>query len=320
VEDQFPSSHLTNENVTPVHIPLLPPTFMEEMKESDHIYKKYQLSIISQIPILVKRNFITLRRDQFLMHCRLLMHVMIGFIIGGFYRNVGNEASLVFDNFSLLFFTLIFIAFAAQSSMVVSFPAEVPIIRRESFNGWYSVKAYYIAHTLTDIPVQLASAILYCLIVYLMSNQPRDWHRFALFLSVCITTSLLSQSMGYLVGTLLKVQNGVIFGPLSMMPWVILSGYFLHMRDAPIFLQWTFKVSYLRYALEGLMLSIYSYDRPHLPCSEDYCHFISPTRFLQELDMGTSEFSTNMSFILTMLISFKVLSYYALVYQLKHKR
>lgn len=35
-------------------------------------------------------------------------------------------------------------------------PSEIPIISREYFNRWYSLKSYYLAVTVADIPLQVS--------------------------------------------------------------------------------------------------------------------------------------------------------------------
>lgn len=38
---------------------------------------------------------------------------------------------------------------------MISVPNEIPVIKREYFNRWYSLKAYYFATLIGDIPVQV---------------------------------------------------------------------------------------------------------------------------------------------------------------------
>lgn len=57
---------------------------------------------------------------QLFMRLRLYLHILFGFCIGCFYRGIGNDAALVFDNFSLLFFCLMFLMFTAFSAMIMA--------------------------------------------------------------------------------------------------------------------------------------------------------------------------------------------------------
>ncbi|KAK9508093.1 hypothetical protein O3M35_007830 [Rhynocoris fuscipes] len=310
-----------DEQKTPVKAPLIPPANNDDISKQQTEYTKFHISFCGQVAILVKRTCITLIRDKFHMYCRLVMHLIIGLLIGTFFYGIGNDAGRVYNNFSLLFFSTIFQAFAALQSMVISFPLEVPIIRREYFNRWYSVRAYYLANSLADFPIQIGCSILYCSVVYWMSGQPNEWYRFFMFMFMCAIVALLAQSMGYLIGSSMKVMNGVVFGPLAIMPWVMMSGYFIHMRDSPYWSRPFFKASYFRHGLEGLATSIYGYSRPSLPCvSEDYCHFVSPKKFLKELDMLDVSYLTNVAVISALYAFIKILTYFVLVYQLRHKR
>ncbi|XP_014259541.1 ATP-binding cassette sub-family G member 1-like [Cimex lectularius] len=303
----------------------LSPIFVSNSKKDMIVAKheksrKFNAPFCDQVLLLVHRIFLTLMRDKFHILCRLLTHLFIGVLIGIFYFNIGNDAGRVFNNFSLLFFSAIFLAFAALQSMIISFPQEVPIIRREHFNSWYSVKAYYLANTLADFPIQVSSAMVYCTIVYWMSAQPGEWYRFFLFLFMCTMVSLLAQSIGYLLGSSMRVINGVVFGPLSIMPAVMMSGYFIQMRDSPMWSRPFFKLSYIRHCLEGLVVAIYGYSRTNLPCvSEDYCHYVTPKKFLKELDM-TEDYMTNSLMIVFMFVVVKIITYFVLLYQIRNKR
>lgn len=49
----------------------------------------------------------------------------------------------------------------------------------------------------------------------------------------------------------------MIFGPLTILPFLIFSGFFVQFRDAHPYLRWLFHLSFLKYGFEGVMIAIY---------------------------------------------------------------
>lgn len=77
---------------------------------------------------------------------------------------------------------------------------------REHFNRWYSLKAYYVAMTLADAPVQIGCTLIYVGITYLMTAQPLELYRFGLFFAICMMTAFVAQSFGLFVSALFSVK------------------------------------------------------------------------------------------------------------------
>lgn len=69
--------------------------------------------------ILMAAHFFVMRM-QTLTHTRIVVHVLLGLLVGLLYFGIGNEASKVFSNVSLLFFNHLVIIFTATMATVLT--------------------------------------------------------------------------------------------------------------------------------------------------------------------------------------------------------
>lgn len=170
----------------------------------------------------------------------------------------------------------------------------MPVLLKENFNRWYSLKSYYLAITLSDIPFQVrfigkrykrnvhircttnkwlfsrsfqtVFCILYVSVIYFLTSQPADVTRFFMFLGTCLLISFVAQSVGLVVGAAMNVQNGVFLAPVMSVPFLLFSGFFVSFDAIPVYLRWITYLSYIRYGFEGTALTIYGYGREKLKC------------------------------------------------------
>lgn len=80
-------------------------------------------------------------------------------------------------------------------------------------------------------------------------------------------------------------QNGMFMGPVLSVPLMLLSSYGMGWGDEPVpaLIRLAMNFSYLRYGLEGIIVTIYGLDRETLPCSTDYCHLREPKSLLKHV-------------------------------------
>ncbi|KPU73027.1 uncharacterized protein Dana_GF15020, isoform B [Drosophila ananassae] len=270
----------------------------------------------TQFWILLKRSFRTILRDRMLTHMRLFSHVIVGAIIGMIYYDVGGEASKIMSNAGCIFFVSLFTTFTAMMPTILTFPTEMSVFVREHLNYWYSLKAFYFAKTIADMPFQIVFSSVYVLVVYYLTSQPMELERVSMFVLICVLNSLVAQSLGLLIGAGMNIETGVFLGPVTTIPTILFSGFFVNFDTIPGYLQWVTYVSYVRYGFEGAMVAIYGMDREKLQCNQIYCHYRSPKKFLEEMSMDNALFWVDAVALVGIFFALRIIAYFVLRWKL----
>ncbi|KAH8282186.1 hypothetical protein KR054_006046 [Drosophila jambulina] len=282
--------------------------------------ERYPTSQFHQFWVVLKRTLLFSYRDWTLMYLRLFAHLLVGFLIGALYYDIGNDGAKVLSNLGFLFFNMLFLMYTSMTITILSFPLEMPVLLKENFNRWYSLKSYYLAISVADLPFQAIFCVIYVSIVYYFTSQPWELFRFSMFLSACLLISFVAQSVGLVVGAAMNVQNGVFLAPVMSVPFLLFSGFFVSFDAIPVYLRWITYLSYIRYGFEGTALATYGYGREKLRCFQTYCHFKSPITTLEELDMVNANFTLDIVALVVIFVVLRVSAYLFLRWKLKTVR
>lgn len=71
------------------------------------------------------------------------------------------------------------------------------------------------------------------------------------------------KGIGYVVGAYYKdnLPASVFLAPLSIIPWMLISGIFIKIESLPVYIQALTWVCYIRFGIEGLLITLYGYNR-----------------------------------------------------------
>lgn len=291
-------------------------TVMEEITSPE----RYPTSQTHQFFVVLKRTLLFNFRDWTLMYLRLFAHLLVGCLIGALYYDIGNDGAKVLSNLGFLFFNMLFLMYTSMTITILSFPLEMPVLLKENFNRWYSLKSYYLAITVSDIPFQAIFCIIYVTLVYWFTSQPWVLWRYSMFLTACLLISFVAQSVGLVVGAAMNVQNGVFLAPVMSVPFLLFSGFFVSFDAIPVYLRWMTYLSYIRYGFEGTALATYGYGREKLKCYQTYCHFKAPSTTLEELDMTNADYKLDIIALVIIFFILRVSAYLFLRWKLKTAR
>ncbi|XP_058056486.1 ATP-binding cassette sub-family G member 1-like [Anopheles bellator] len=287
-------------------------------KSVDGSYQRYALTTRQQLAVLLRRAATCTLRDSFQFKARILINIAIALLTSVAFYNAGNNADRILANTAVLIINLYAIFFTSIVSAVLVYPREAASFVLESKNNWYSLRAYYWAKIIVELPTLVLSSSVFFLIVYYFTSQPLEWLRIGTFALVCLLFGWISQMLGLLLGSLLPVQSSVFVSILIMVPASLFSGFFVPLRDASALLMPLLYVSFVRYAFEGAMHAIYGFGRPDLDCPEVFCYFRKLRRFLDFVSLPDLPYGYDLLALLAWIVLLMVAVYASLRRRIKH--
>ncbi|CAG9854002.1 unnamed protein product [Phyllotreta striolata] len=276
----------------------------------------YPTSFWTQFIILLSRMGKQTRRNKTMLYIQFFHHLMSGLLIGGIFFGTGNEASQIYSVFKYCISINVFFMYTHVMSPVLLFPLEVKLLRREYFNRWFSLKPYFLAVTIINIPILLMGGIFFAIISFFLSGQPLEFERLFWFSLVGLNVGLASQGLGYTIGATFDILNGSVVAPHILALVLALGVYGMGYKDGiESFMKVIISFSYMRFGLVGTAGSLFN-NRSNIPCEGTYCHYRNSEVLMADMGMGGTKPSYQFAYIMIFTVIFRVLAYLALKYRM----
>ncbi|XP_054264069.1 ATP-binding cassette sub-family G member 1-like [Macrosteles quadrilineatus] len=262
--------------------------------------------------ILVRKTIKLMFRDWTVVYLKLILHVVVGLMIGALFQKCGMDGDKSISNVGYFICSAVYLSYTSLMPAILKFPSELNVIKKEQFNHWYKLRTFYIAFQITNIPMQMIFCVIYVGISYYLTSQILERDRFLMFLVVNAFVIVISECMGLGLGTSINPVNGIFLGAVGICFMILMAGFLALLKDMPRILYYAAYVSYLRYALEAMVVAIYGYGRRNLYCEQNYCHYRSPAAVMTELDMVYGDYWRDISMLSIIAVVSILYAYYSL--------
>ncbi|KAJ9670332.1 hypothetical protein PVL29_026711 [Vitis rotundifolia] len=219
-----------------------------------HLGPKFANSFLDEIWILMRRNFINIRRTPELFLSRLLVLTVMGVMMATMFTNPGADIQGITSRLSFFIFTVCLFFFSSNDA-VPAFIQERFIFVRETGHNAYRASTYTIAGLITYLPFFAVQAGVYAGIVWfaLKLRGPFYYSLIVLYMSLLSTNSFVVFVSSVVPNYILGYAAVIAFTAL----FFLFCGYFLNGDDIPPYWKWMNKVSTMTYPYEGLLMNQY---------------------------------------------------------------
>ncbi|EDW19319.1 ATP-binding cassette sub-family G member 1 [Drosophila mojavensis] len=288
---------------------------LEQVKVfSQHLQtERRDISGVQQFLVLMRVMLLRTMRARLALAIQLLHHTLCGLFFGLIFFQLGNQGGRMFDHLKFCIGAVLMIVYTQVMVPILSYPAEVKVVKKETFNRWYSLMPYYMALSVSRLPLQVLLNLTFMAMTYWMSGLPEQMWRFCIFVAVGLMISLVAEGMGLAIGATFSITNGSVVGPMIIAPLMGLAIYgFDFASQIPGAMNVLMKFSYVRVGVVALILAVFGFQREELDCDEIYCHFSDPRVLLKFLDVDKVSILHQFGLLAMLMIFFRVIVYISL--------
>ncbi|KAK4437075.1 ABC transporter G family member 6 [Sesamum alatum] len=249
------SDYTVNENDYITHSSLHPGT----VAAYQHLGPKFANSFVSETWILMRRNFISIRRTPELFLSRLLVLTVMGIMMATLFWKPKDNVQGITNRLSFFIFTVCLFFFSSNDA-VPAFIQERFIFIRETSHNAYRASSYTIAGLITYLPFLALQAAVYATIVWfpLQLEGPFEYFLLVLYMSLISTNSFVVFVSSVVPNYILGYAAVIAFTAL----FFLFCGYFLDSHAIPGYWKWMHYISTMTYPYEGLLMNEFQRPEP----------------------------------------------------------
>ena len=161
--------------------------YQDKMKTS-RLKSRYLVSYGAQLRLGIVRGFQRLIGNSAFNNARVIASIIRGVVIGTLYLKISTFTSGAFSRSGVLYFALLLNSLAAMSQIGLSFGHREIFLKHKNYSfGHLSVEACQ--NVFTELPASGLVAVIFCTIVYFLSDLNRTAGQFFLFMLLILLST-----------------------------------------------------------------------------------------------------------------------------------
>ncbi|ONK63952.1 uncharacterized protein A4U43_C07F20600 [Asparagus officinalis] len=219
---------------------------------------KFANSYLTEIWILMRRNFTNIRRTPELFLSRQMVLTVMGVMMATMFLNPKDDPQGITDRLSFIIFTCCLFFFSSNDA-VPAFIQERFIFIRETSHNAYRASSYTVSGLITYLPFLLVQAATYAVIVWFALKLHGQFYYFliVLYVSLLSTNSFVVFVSSVVPNFILGYAAVIAFTAL----FFLFCGYFISGDSIPQGWKWMNYISTMKYPYEGLLMNELVRDR-----------------------------------------------------------
>ncbi|ONK68828.1 uncharacterized protein A4U43_C05F16440 [Asparagus officinalis] len=211
------------------------------------------------------------RRHDYLSWMRITQVIATAIILGLlWWHSDSTTPKGLQDQAGLLFFIAVFWGFFPVFTAIFTFPQERAMLNKERAVDMYRLSAYFMARTMSDLPLDLFLPVIFILIVYFMAGLRESAEPFFLSMLTVFLSIVAAQGLGLAIGaTLMDVKKATTLASVTVMTFMLAGGFFV--KRVPVFISWVRYLSFNYHTYRLLLKVQYNHVPPLLQVSNLDC-------------------------------------------------
>lgn len=216
---------------------------------------KYAVGYFMQYRTLVRRLWPRTLRDPKVFLISASQSLILGFIVGSIFYQLGYNQDAVLSRAGVLFFIITSGSFNLANA-ASTFVVERILVNRDRAAGCYAAGPYFLAKLTIDVPQQIIQPILLGVIMYWMAGMNPAVERFFIFVAIAILNSVVAGACFRCIGGLVTSELlAQVLAPVLTVLFFLFAGFFINVASIPNWWIWIYYISWMRYANEAFLVN-----------------------------------------------------------------
>ncbi|PWY97361.1 hypothetical protein BCV70DRAFT_67764 [Testicularia cyperi] len=210
-------------------------------------------TFMTQFGVLLKRAFLTAKRDPSGALAHNIGAAVIGLIVGGCFYQVKLTIAGFQNRVGSMYFLFILLSFSALSA-ATSLAKARPLMMRERANALYGPSAWLVSYVLYDAALlRVIPAVILTVIEYWMVGLKPSAAYFFEFLLISVLFHIAMALYNMILSALIQdLSVAILFAGVFILFNIGFGGFLLNLNELPAVFRWLQWICPMKYALEAV--------------------------------------------------------------------